>query len=202
MQPRTNDDLPGMKSLKANWGWFLAIGIALATLGAVAIGAAMITGLAFVTLFGSLLFVGGVLQTVHAFWARRWSGFLVHLIAGLLYLVFGWMIMTRPGISAQAFAIVIAAFLLAGGLMRIILAVQTRGDNWFWMTLSGIINILLGLVIWEQSRDSAFSSLMLIGLFVGLEMIFNGASWIMVALAVRSLPDEPGDAASPPPHIG
>jgi uncharacterized membrane protein HdeD (DUF308 family) len=89
------------------------------------------------------------------------------------------------------------AFLLVGGLMRIILAVQTRGDNWFWMTLSGIVNILLGLVIWAHLELGAW----IVGLFVGLEMVCNGASWVMVALAIRGLPEESGDAAPPAvPH--
>jgi uncharacterized membrane protein HdeD (DUF308 family) len=184
------NDVPGMQSLKANWGWFLAMGVSLAVFGGVAMSSAMMTGYVVVALLGALLFVGGALQTMHAFWARRWRGFLVHLVTGVVYLVFGWLMMSNPDKGGVVLAIIIAAFLLVGGLIRIILAVESRGDNWFWMMASGVINILLGLVIWRHLELAPE----ILGLFLGIEMIANGASWIMVALAVRSLPDEPGEA--------
>lgn len=196
--PTASNEMPGMKSLKANWGWFLAIGIILVVLGAVVIGtptATVITTVVVVRVIGALLLLGGALQTVHAFLARRWGGFLVHLVSGLLYIVFGWLLLTRPDVSAEFLTILIAAFLLTGGLFRIVIAVQTRGENWFWLVLSGIINILLGLLIWEGWPEI---SAIVIGLFVGIEMIVNGASWIMVAIGIRSMPDEPGTGT----HIG
>lgn len=194
--PTTPYDLPGMKSLRANWGWFLALGILLTVLGWVAVGAAFLTSLVFSQLFGALLFVGGVFQAVHAVFARRWWGSAVYLMSGVLYLVFGWLIMMHPIESLQVLTIIIAAFLLVGGIMRITLALMTRGDNWFWLVLSGVINFLLGLVIWKHMPESSF---VVIGLFVGIEMIFNGISWIMISIAVRSQPAEQEEEGSQTP---
>jgi len=33
---------------------------------------------------------------IHAFWARRWSGFFLQLLSGLFYLVGGWMLLCVP----------------------------------------------------------------------------------------------------------
>jgi uncharacterized membrane protein HdeD (DUF308 family) len=187
IQPTTPTDLPGMKSMRKNWGWFLALGIALLIFGWVALGAAFLTTLVFSQLFGALLFVGGIFQVAHAIFARRWWGSAINLITGLLYVVFGWLIIKHPIESLEVLTILIAAFLLGGGAVRIALAITQRGDSWFWMALSGVIDVLLGLIIWEQMPESSF---IVIGLFVGITMIFNGVSWIMIAVSVRNLDED------------
>ncbi|MEQ8790742.1 MAG: HdeD family acid-resistance protein [Pirellulaceae bacterium] len=185
--PTTPYDLPGMKSLRANWGWFLALGILLMVLGAVAFSAAFATSVVAAVLFGAMLLVGGISQIIHAVFARKWWGSVIQLAVGILYLVFGWLIIKHPFAGLEAITMIIAAFLLASGVLRMALAIQSRGESWFWMALSGVINVLLGLIIWDQLPES---SLVVLGLFIGLEMIFNGASWIMISLAVRNLPEE------------
>ncbi len=51
------------------------------------------------------------------------------------------------------------------------------------MLLNGGITLLLGLMINRQGPSAA---LWVIGMFVGIEMIFDG--WIMLALALRAAP--------------
>ena len=52
---------------------------------------------------------------------------------------------------------------------------------------NGIITLLLGIVIYRHLLESA---LWVIGILVGMELIFNGWSWIMLALAVKKIPKE------------
>jgi len=49
--------------------------------------------------------------------------------------------------------------------------------------MNGIVSVLLGAAIWRQWP---LSGLWVIGLFVGIEMLFSGLSWIMLAVAARS----------------
>ena len=58
-----------------------------------------------------------------------------------------------------------------------------RLPHWGWPLASGILNVLLGLLIWAQWP---LSGLWVIGLFVGIELIFSGWMWVMIALALRS----------------
>jgi uncharacterized membrane protein HdeD (DUF308 family) len=51
-----------------------------------------------------------------------------------------------------------------------------------WVLLNGFITLLLGISIWRQWPES---SVWVIGLFVGIELVFSGWSWIMLGLAVR-----------------
>src|SRR5438067_2777611 len=78
------------------WAWFLALGVVLMVVGVLAIGAAFITTLATVLVFGILLIVGGVVQVVNAFLARSWGGFFLHLLAGVLQLVLGGLMVEHP----------------------------------------------------------------------------------------------------------
>jgi uncharacterized membrane protein HdeD (DUF308 family) len=63
--------------------------------------------------------------------------------------------------------------------------VAERFDGWQWMLLNGVIALLLGVSIWRQWP---FSGLWVIGLFVGIEMLLSGFSWLMLGLAVHSKP--------------
>jgi uncharacterized membrane protein HdeD (DUF308 family) len=77
----------------------------------------------------------------------------------------------------------VAACLLVGGILRIVVSLVERFEGWGWSLLNGVVSLLLGAVIWRQWP---LSSLWFIGLFVGIEMLFSGLSWVMLALAVRS----------------
>ena len=50
------------------------------------------------------------------------------------------------------------------------------------MLLNGCITLMLGVLI---NRQWPGSGLWVIGLFVGIEMIFNGWAWIMLAIGLQ-----------------
>ena len=173
------------ESLRANWGWLVAMGIALIILGSVAISAAYIATYATVMVFGSLLLVGAVFHVVAAFWARRWRGFFLHLLAGVLYFIAGLFMIDNPLLAALTLTLLVAALLLVEGIVRIVLSVAERFEGWGWVLLNGVISVLLGVAIWKQWP---VSGLWVIGLFVGIDMLFSGVSWLMLGLGARSLP--------------
>src|SRR5262249_60143669 len=84
--------LGGLESLRKNWWLMLLFGIGLLVVGTFAVVVSQfIATLTTVIMFGSLLLVGGVLQVVGAFYARQWGGFLLQLLAGILYLIVGFL---------------------------------------------------------------------------------------------------------------
>jgi uncharacterized membrane protein HdeD (DUF308 family) len=174
-------------ALRDRWGWFLALGIAMVALGAFAISWSCVVTLTVATvwLFGFLMLASGVSEIVNAFWVGRWSGMLVHLLIGLLYTVVGLMMIDQPEVSAIQLTLLIAIFLLVGGLLRVVFAVSERFPGWGWVLLNGAVTMFLGLVIYKQWPASG---LWAIGLFVGIDLILNGWAWIMLALAVRKGP--------------
>jgi uncharacterized membrane protein HdeD (DUF308 family) len=173
-----------LQSLRDNSGWLLALGVALIVLGMLALGSEFTT-LAVMLTFAVLLLMAGVVEIAAAFFARRWSGFFLHLLFGFLYLVVGMLMIEHPGVAADALTLMLAASFLAGGLLRIVVALSQRFGNWGWGLLNGVITFVLGVMIWRRWPDA---SDWIIGLFVGIELIFTGWSLVMLALAVRRLP--------------
>lgn len=170
--------------LSGQWFWYLALGLLEIVLGTLAFGAPLLATFATVALLGGLLVVGGVVQILGAFWARRWSGFFALLFSGVLYLTVGVLSLDHPDKFAEGLTLMIAAFLVAGGLFRLVAAVAVRFPSWGWLALNGGVTLLLGLLIW---RSWPASGLQVIGLFVGIELIFNGWTWVMLALGLRRL---------------
>jgi uncharacterized membrane protein HdeD (DUF308 family) len=173
-----------LHALRDQWWCFLVLGISLVLLGATAVGSSFAASVTVVVLFGFLLLAGGVIQVVSSFWAGKWSGMLLHLLIGLLYSIVGFMIIDAPVENTLLITKVIAIFLIVSGIFRIAAALVQRFPDWGWVLLNGGITLLMGLLINRQWPASGF---WVIGLFVGIEMIFNGWAWIMLSLGLRQL---------------
>lgn len=185
----------GLSNLKKNRGWYLALGILLVVVGLIAMGSSLATTLVSVVFFGWLMMFGGIAEVLHSFWRKDWGGFFVDLLGGVLYFVVGGMLVANPAASAVGITLVIAAFLIVSGLFRIFAALAGRPPHWGWLLLSGLMGLLLGMLIWAEWPVSGF---WVIGLFIGIEMLFNGWSLIMLSIAAGKLPDEgePAGAAA------
>jgi uncharacterized membrane protein HdeD (DUF308 family) len=178
-------ELTGSDELRRYWGWYLALGIVLIVLGTIAIGSTLVMTIASVYFFGWLLLIGGVMEAIHAFWHKRWAGFFLDLLTGILYIIAGWMMVTNPAESALLLTLIIAMFLVFEGVFRTVAALVARYPHWGWVLFNGVISLLLGVMVWRQWP---YSGLWVIGLFVGIEMLLNGWSLVMLSLAGRKLP--------------
>ena len=176
--------LAAIEELHRHWVFFFALGVALIALGTVGILVFGLFTFASVLFFGWLLLIAGAGVTIHGFWAKRWSGFFLQLLSGLLYLAAGWMLATHPELSAIALTLVIAISFVVQGAFRIGAALSTRIDGWDGLLVSGIITLLLGLMIWNEWP---LSGVWVIGLFVGIDMFFYGGWLVSLALSVRTL---------------
>ena len=75
--------------------------------------------------------------------------------------------------------------MIVAGLFRLFIAFSTPLHHRGWLILNGAISILLGAMIWSSWP---VSGLWVIGMFIGIDMIFDGWTEIMLALSARSLP--------------
>ena len=187
-----------LQHLRSHWLWILLLGVLLVAGGTAAIVVPAVTvGTTFaVTIFlGVLLMVGGVATIVSAFWIGKWSGFLVQLLVGLLYLACGFVMTEKPVASAVFLTVFIAVLFIVLGTFRTVGALALRYPQWGWSLLNGVVTLLAGLIIYRQPGTDVF---WVIGLLVGLEMLFNGWTWIMLAIVLRNLPADPTPPAPAP----
>ena len=165
------------------WGWFLAFGIVLLLLGIAAVVRSVAATVATMLFFGWLLVIASAIEVVQAFMVGHWAGFFHHLVAAILFGVVGLMLVTRPVISAEALTIVMAVFFLIGGLFQLIASLAVALPGWGWAAADGIITLVLGGLILAQWPASG---LWVIGLFVGIDLIFYGSAWIALAVGLRT----------------
>lgn len=176
--------LMDVKTFKKNWGWFFALGVLLVILGALAAGASVFTTLLSVVILGALLLVGGIAKIIYAIWLRQWSGFIPTLLVGILYAVVGAYTLYHPAASAIGITLLLAILFLIGGIFRASSALILQFQNWGWVLFSGLISIALGIMILAEWPESG---LWVLGLFVGIDLIFAGWTWIFLSLGARNL---------------
>ena len=172
-------------ALRGNWFWFVLLGISLVALGCVALGSVGFASLATAVVLGALILVGGIGETLGAFWCRGWSGFFLHLLSGILSIVIGAIFLRAPVNAVLTLTLLVAAYLMVGGIFKIVTALSHRFAAWAWPLVGGIIDVVLGIMIWVEWPASA---LWVIGLFVGINLLFRGFNWIGLGLALRSTP--------------
>lgn len=172
-----------MNEIGKKWGWILAIGIIMLVLGTIGVGATFALTLTTVTFFGILILIGGGFQLLDAFRHRGWS-LIGNALIALLYVAVGFIMVKNPLLASTTLTLFIAWALIAVGVVRLIVAFQLRGaDGWIWTLISGIAAIVLGIMILNSWPESG---LWVIGMFVAIELIFNGWGMIMLALAAKN----------------
>ncbi len=173
------------EDLRKGWLGFFVLGICLVVLGMYALGHTLFVTFTSVEIFGWLLIIGGILEAAYGFWRRRWGGFFLDLLTGLLYVAIGFMIVTSPVRATEALTLLVAFYLILNGVFHLFAAVSGQFQHWFWVLGHGVIDLSLGIWIW---RSWPLSSLFIIGLFVAIDLILNGFTLVMLGLAARKLP--------------
>ena len=184
------------------WGWLLALGLLMLVLGVIGLGRTYQLTVAAMFWLGVLVIVAGVAQILDAFHHKEWKGIIWHVIIGLVYLIAGVVMITTPLSSAFWLTMFLAFMLIINGISRVIMAFQIRGHGsvWFWVLLSGVISVALGVFIYGNVVPPSGDALAtpegqaawiagwggFIGLFVAVELIMEGIALVSIALAVKS----------------
>lgn len=172
----------GLEHLRGSWGWFLAFGILMIVLGAIALVFTPAATLGTVLLLGWLMIVSGIVEFVQAFHVRRWGGALLHLLGGVLGVFVGLLVITHPVAGALVWTMIFAAFFTVLGTFRAIAAVHLRYRSWGWALFDGLVTLALGILLWVQWPVSAAWFL---GLALGVTLLLRGWTAIMFSFAVR-----------------
>jgi uncharacterized membrane protein HdeD (DUF308 family) len=168
---------------RTHWGWFVTLGILMILLGAFAwydIIGLTLTGTIFI---GAALLVGGVFQVVHAFIDRSWGGFLLQVLAGILYCIGGLLIMREPVDGSFVITLGLAIVMIVAGCFRMVLAIR----HWHLagaglLLLGGLVSIGAGIALYITLP---WSGLWVLGTLIAIELIMHGAGWLEFGLGLR-----------------
>ena len=185
------DDLNKLRSkvsaaMRRHWRAFLFEGILLAILGLAAMIVPPLASLAVTIFLGWLFLVSGIAGLVATFWARALPGFWWSLLSAALAVLAGGILLSRPMQGVLTLTIVVGAYFVAEGVATIMYALEHRRElsgRWSWLLIAGLMDILIALIIIAGLPGSAEWA---IGLLVGINLLFGGATLIGMALAARN----------------
>src|SRR6202007_3291297 len=143
--------------------------------GFIALGSIVMATVASVFVVGFMMIVAGVAEIINAFQCKGWGKFLVWALLGVLYIIAGFITFENPLFAAVILTLLLGASLIASGIVRIFLAFSMKREQpWIWVLLSSIITLLLGLLILARWP---VSSVYVLGIFLGLDLVMAGPSW-------------------------
>ena len=137
-----------------------------------------------VLVVGIMMLIAGVAEVINAFQIKTWGNVLLWLLLSVLYIIAGFVTFENPLLTAALLTLLLGVSLVASGIMRIVLAFSMKeGMPWMWVVLSGVITLLLGGIILAKWP---VASLYILGLFLGIDLVFAGVGWIFVGLGLKS----------------
>lgn len=165
------------------WGWYLALGIALAVLGVYCIYAETTATVASVIVIGAVVMLSGIFQLAAAVMARGAGHVILLLLVGILDIIVGLILLEHPAFGALIITLFLAALFVFGGIYRFVAALWLQFPHYGWVAFSGLVSLALGVLLWMQWPISAF---WFIGLAVGINLIFAGVTWSSIALKLKN----------------
>ncbi|HVX77659.1 MAG TPA: HdeD family acid-resistance protein [Bradyrhizobium sp.] len=173
-------------AVREHWKAFLIEGILLVILGLAAMIVPQIASLAVTIFLGWLFLISGIAGLMLTFWARQLPGFWWSLISAVLAIAAGFILLTQPIQGTLTLTIVVGAYFLAEGVATIMYALEHRRElsqRWSWLLVAGLMDIIIAGIIIAGLPGSA---LWAVGLLVGINLLFGGATLIGVALAAHA----------------
>jgi uncharacterized membrane protein HdeD (DUF308 family) len=173
-------------AVREHWKAFLFEGILLSIIGLAAMIVPPLASLAITIFLGWMFLISGVAGLVATYWARNMPGFWWSLISAALAVLAGGILLARPMQGVLTLTIVLGAYFLAEGVATIMYALEHRRElsgRWSWLLVAGLMDIIIALFIIAGLPGSAEWA---IGLLVGINLLFGGATLIGMALAARN----------------
>jgi uncharacterized membrane protein HdeD (DUF308 family) len=173
------------KAMHDHWSLFLVEGIILSVLGLAAIIVPPLGGLFVTVLLGWLFLIAGIVGIVATIRARQVPGFEWSLISAIAAVIAGGVLLWNPLQGLVTLTYVLTAFFIVDGILMIILGITHRrqlSGKWEWMIVNGVVDLILAAIIISGLPGTLAWAL---GLIVGIDMLFGGASLIAMALEAR-----------------
>ncbi|HEY0145371.1 MAG TPA: DUF308 domain-containing protein, partial [Methylovirgula sp.] len=172
-----------VERLRYRWPSFIVLGALVATMGVAALVQAVAATIVSVYIIAFFMIVAGGGEIVFANCSRSWSRFFLWVIAGLAYIVVGAFALAQPLMAAALFTLLLGVAMFVTGLIRIYVGTHLNNDVRTIVVVAGVVTSLVGLVVligWPAN------SLAILGVLLGLDLLFWGGSWITLGLRMKA----------------
>ena len=170
--------------LEQHWQFILMEGLFFIVLGSVAIIVPQIFTVVIALFIGWLILFGALIQILRTLLLPNIPGFWFWLCIGLLQFTVGFLLVVNPLKGALTLTVLLLISFAIEGLSKVFLALFIKPlTNWSWMLFSGVTALFFVVVI---MIGLPAVSHWLLGLFLGINMIFLG--WALVKLGLQFKP--------------
>ncbi|BAT56647.1 hypothetical protein NOS3756_56590 (plasmid) [Nostoc sp. NIES-3756] len=171
-------------TIRKNTSWIITLSIVLIVLGIIAILMPIVATIVSVSVFGWIFLIAGIVRLVKSFQSKPIRGFWLGLVIGIVYIIAGLILLSNLLAGAVTLTLVLASIFILEGIVEIIASIKARtGSHLSWLVLvDGMITLILGIFVSYGWPNNSF---WLIGLYVGISLIFSGASLLSIATATR-----------------
>jgi len=175
---------PNLPVFGEHWLWFFVWGLLLVILGIVALTYTTITTLLSVIVLGFIIFASGIVVIMDSFtfWRGKSRAFFLHFLMGVLYVLVGLFLMATPVWASMSLTLLLGVFYVVVGCSRLFTTFSKRTLYRGWGFFNGFVALLLGILILMQWPASG---LFMIGIFIGIDLIFLGVAYLATAMTGR-----------------
>lgn len=169
--------------VKKSLGWSIAISVVMIVAGILAMIIPPAAGLAVTIFVGWVLVFSGVLHFVYAWQSREARAILWEVLVGILYVFIGGYLLWNPIIGLASLTFALAVYLFFEAVLEFVLAYRlwpAPGSG--WLAVDGVITLILAVLIW---RTWPLNTPWVLGLLVGISMLFSGVARLMLSLAAK-----------------
>jgi uncharacterized membrane protein HdeD (DUF308 family) len=178
-------------AIAGKWGWFVALGVGEIILGGIASANLFAVNLASVLFIGAAMFVGGIFQIAHVFWAHGIRGFLFWLFSGVVYAAAGAIILYDPILASFTLSLLAGVMLLAAGILRVWAGFHSRpAAGWRWIVAAGVLTFCVGVILIAAWPGIG---LWLLGAMLVVDLIFQGWGFVAFGIALKARASRHGD---------
>jgi uncharacterized membrane protein HdeD (DUF308 family) len=171
------------ETVKRHSVWYLIQGALMVVGGIVALVYPIISSFAVVLFLGWILIISGVLQAISLIGAQHVPHFWLQLVSVVLSVIIGVLFLRHPGEGLLTLTLLLIVFFMVEGISKAIFSLTIRPfPNWGWVLASGIIGVLLSFYLWASLPITA---IWLLGVFLGIQLICEGAALGYLAWQVR-----------------
>lgn len=151
--------------------------------GILAVVYPLFSSVALVVVLGWILIFFGVVQLIGLIGANKVPHFWLQLISVVLSIVIGFLFVRNPAAGVGTLALLLVVFLMVEGMSKVVFSLTIRPlPNWGWVLFSGVIGVVLSAYLLTNPG----LSMVLFGIFIGLQLISEGIAIGYMAWKVRS----------------
>jgi len=164
----------------------LIAGVLMALIGLIGVFAPSLMSLVVVNFLAWLFLFSAFVQGYVTY--KSYSGSFSAWLKPVMSLIAAMLLLFFPVEGVAAVGMLLAAYLLVDAFSSIGFGLDYRPNKgWWMMILNGILSIVLAVIL---LAGWPFSSIILVGLFVGISLFFDGVALIAFGLGAKKLTDD------------